>query len=234
MITEHLFHLSAYADDDEADTPSHFFFNMSLEIARYYMRRIALLETIRKVDPTISCMSYISADGDYFYSTNGEHPTGPEEDSICASMESPRVHVDREGIWWTCFHAESGNELTTGKVELYMLENLANGVYPMTVPNAFGDGGIAQAMQTLAGGIAPMAQAYAGPLAPLPSPLLFQVGALGEPQFTPIVAAPQEAVTPWVEEEIQPQAEEHPEEQHDSAGESEDSDNDSDNDNGGP
>jgi hypothetical protein len=133
VITQHQFYLSVYCNQEESDTPAHFFVLLDVAKATYFLRRISLLENIKKVDPLIETMIYRNDDGVYYFETNGENDPTPVLSTEATSITAMRVHVDEEGIWWNAYHDSSGNEITTNKLERYALENLSKGLNPFEI-----------------------------------------------------------------------------------------------------
>jgi len=128
VILKHRFYLPAYSDNDDADTPSHFFVTLTIDKAAYFLRRIALFETIAKVDGGLKRMIYKSGEGEYYYQISDEGH--PETGSMAQSIEEHDVYVDEDGIFWVSTHGETSCELMTQRIDRHLLENLSKGLHP--------------------------------------------------------------------------------------------------------
>lgn len=133
MVTKHKFILRSYRNgggsDEEDDVPRHFIVEITQAQAAYYMKRMALVSEVEKVDPAIKYMSYSETPGKWWYRLN-EDEDGPAEDDQPAGTEANQVHVHEDRVYWNCYHDSSGYDMITEDLGIGQLKKLAMGQDP--------------------------------------------------------------------------------------------------------
>jgi hypothetical protein len=136
LISKHKFVMRCFrngggSDDDEI--PRYFIIDMTPPQASYYLKRIALVNEVQKVDQHLQYMAYRESPGEWWYRVN-EDEDGPREGDEPANTESNFVQVFDNRICWSCYHESSGSEMASVDINEKQLEALAKGMDP-NAPN---------------------------------------------------------------------------------------------------
>lgn len=150
MITKHRFILRAYRAGGGSleDMPRWFIVELTPAQAAHYLRKMALVNEVQKVDHSLQNMNYREDPGAWWHFLNPDED-GPPLGEDPASVENQEVEVYDHRIFWTCYHEGSDAELVSEDVNRHQLQNLAKGEDPSKPdPAEFHDSPFSDPLQT--------------------------------------------------------------------------------------